>query len=192
MKNSNSTFFSRQSRSTPFLSLFLALVLSGYVPMAGAAMQMFMVIDGVKGESTDPVFPESIEVKSFEWGVAKDSQSGGGGGAPSFDELTIVKKVDSSSIDFFMQVATGDHYQEALIVLRKTDSDPFEFFAFRLFDVAVTRVYTLAGDDDSGVAEQVTFDYRKIQTLYRPQNPENGEGGPLKDWCWDLQSNSGC
>ena len=63
----------------------------------------YLQITGIKGESTDDKHKDWIEILSFNWGVsqmASASQSTSGGGTSqraAFQDLSIVKMMDSAS-----------------------------------------------------------------------------------------------
>jgi len=65
----------------------------------------------------------------------------------------VSKRVDRSSADLFFAAATGDHYPDVTLILRKSGEEegelPTEFFAFRLIEASVVRVYTIAGEEGS-------------------------------------------
>jgi len=180
-------------RATAFTLIFSLILWTAPV---NAAMQMFMIIDGVQGESKDSTFPGSIETESIEWGVDRLVEGAGSGqqtsGDVNFGDLTVSKRVDTSSADLFFAAATGQHYDDVTIILRKSGEEepPVEFFAFKLIDASVVSVYTAVSGDDTGVLEQVTFNYRKIQTFYRPT--DEGSKDEIKEFCYDIQANVDC
>lgn len=175
-------------RLTAALSLFLTLFMCSQ-PLGAA--QIFMVSDTVKGESADPVFPESIEIESFNWGVNRTPQSGGGLSTPAFDDLTLTKKVDSASVKFLEMAATGQHMSDTILVVRRSGERPLEYLAIKFTDILFTQVVTGALEAEEELMEQVTFEYGKVEFFYRPQN-EDGSPGDIQGFCWDVQSNIDC
>jgi type VI secretion system secreted protein Hcp len=87
------------------------------------AIDIFAKIGDIKGESLDDTHKEEIEVLSFSWGVtnAGSSGAGGGGGAgkATFQDLSIVHKIDKASPNLLQACATGEHVKEATITHRK-------------------------------------------------------------------------
>ncbi len=67
------------------------------------AVDNFLKIEGIKGESTDDKHKDWIEILSYSWGVsqmASASASTSGGGTSQradFQDISIVKTLDSSS-----------------------------------------------------------------------------------------------
>src|SRR5215207_5063911 len=83
-------------------------------PAAHAANDYYLKLDGIAGESTVGKTTDAIAVQSFEWGVENTttigSTSGGAGtGKAQFNELTVVKNVDSTSPALFQRVGTGQN-----------------------------------------------------------------------------------
>ena len=57
------------------------------------AVDMFLKIDGIKGESRDKINKDSIDVLSWSWGMsnAGGSKTGGKGGKPNVQEISLTK-----------------------------------------------------------------------------------------------------
>src|SRR5262245_18678056 len=77
------------------------------------ASDIFAKIGDIKGESLDDKHKDEIEVLSFSWGVTNTSpaQSGGGAGAgkATFQDLSIVHRIDKASPRLMEACATGTH-----------------------------------------------------------------------------------
>ena len=65
------------------------------------ASDIFAKIGDIKGESLDAKHKDEIEVLSFSWGVANSGAAapGGGGGAgkATFQDLSIVHRIDKAT-----------------------------------------------------------------------------------------------
>jgi type VI secretion system secreted protein Hcp len=65
------------------------------------ASDIFAKIGDIKGESLDAKHKDEIEVLSFSWGVtttgATATGGGGGAGKATFQDLSIVHKIDKAS-----------------------------------------------------------------------------------------------
>ena len=70
-----------------------------------AAVDYFLKIDGIKGESQDKNHKDEIDVTSFSWGMAQQgtaSKGGGmGAGKIAVTDMKIVKEVDAASPKLF-------------------------------------------------------------------------------------------
>ena len=127
-----------------------------------AAVDYFLKIDGVEGESTDEEHKGEIDVESFSWGVVQTAARAGSGGEasrPKFNEFTIKKTTDKASPVFFRNCCAGAHYKTATFVGEASD---FEGGRRQLLKLTFTDVlvssYQSGGEQD-GVVDQVAFDY---------------------------------
>ncbi len=107
-----------------------------------AAVDYFLKIDGITGESTDDKHKGEIDVMSFSWGATNPvtALAGGGGGAGrvQLQPLRIAKTTDSSSPNLFLKCASGAHIKHAVLTARKAGEQPIEFLKITLSDVLVS------------------------------------------------------
>jgi type VI secretion system secreted protein Hcp len=63
-------------------------------------VQMFLKLDGIAGESTDPKHKGEIDIQGWSWGLSEPApsvpQPGVGTGKVSIHDITIQKPVDLS------------------------------------------------------------------------------------------------
>ena len=87
------------------------------------ALDIFLKLDGIKGESTDTQHREEIVVASFSWGLSQQrtTSTGGGAGASkaSFQDLHVVTNVSQASPQLFLASAAGRHIETAVLTCRK-------------------------------------------------------------------------
>src|SRR3990172_6782436 len=106
---------------------------------AFAAVDMFLKIDGVEGESTDKVHGKEIDVLSWSWGASQSgsmAMGGAGAGKVSMQDFTFTKSLDKSSQKLFEAIATGKHLKEAKLVLRGSSS--MEYLVITFSDVLIS------------------------------------------------------
>jgi len=79
------------------------------------AVDMFLNLDGVKGESQDKVHTKEIDVLAWSWGMANSGTAHVGGGAGSgkvsVQDLSFTKYVDSSSPNLMLNCCNGKHFK---------------------------------------------------------------------------------
>jgi type VI secretion system secreted protein Hcp len=87
------------------------------------ALDIFLKVAGIKGESTDDQHREEIDVASFSWGLSQQrtTSTGGGAGASkaSFQDLHVVTNVSQASPQLFLASAAGRHIETAVLTCRK-------------------------------------------------------------------------
>src|SRR5271155_141355 len=90
----------------------LQSVASSY-PRLLMAVDMFLKLDGVNGESKDKVHGKEIDVLSWSWGLTNSGSAHVGGGAGSgkvnVQDLCVSKYVDSSSPNLMLACCQGTH-----------------------------------------------------------------------------------
>jgi type VI secretion system secreted protein Hcp len=136
------------------------------------ASNIFAKLGDIKGESLDNKHKGEIEVLSYSWGVTNPGSlhSGGGGGAgkATFQDLSIVHKIDKASPVLLQACATGVHLKDATITFRKAGKGQQEFLIIKMNDVIVTSVVQGANDGDTAGSESVNLEFAKVDLEYKP------------------------
>jgi len=77
------------------------------------AVDMFLELDGIKGESVDATHKDKIDVLSWSWGLSNTGTfhhgSGGGAGKANFQDISITKYIDKATADLWYHTASGKH-----------------------------------------------------------------------------------
>jgi type VI secretion system secreted protein Hcp len=153
----------------------------------------FLTIDGVNGLDGKQC---AFEIKDFSFGVENpttigSATGGAGAGKIKFNEFTITKTSDSASPLFFLNAATGAHYDKVTIQMRKAGGDPKStgkpFLVFQFGTVFTTKI-NWSGPGDEGPEESITFVYGTLQVQYQPQKPDS----TATTGCWDSIRNTIC
>ena len=148
------------------------------------AVDMFIKIGDIEGESSDAVHQKEIDVLSWSWGMSNSgsahSGTGAGAGKVSVQDLSFTKYVDKASTNMVMACCKGTHFPLATLVIRKAGDSPLEYIKIKLSDVLVTAVSTGASGGQDRLVENVTLNFAKFEMAYQPQNDKGGkEGGEL-------------
>ena len=157
-----------------------------------AAVSYFLKLDGIPGESVDAKHPNEIELLSFSWGEASSivaSPSGAGAGKVHVEDLHITMPTSKASPHLFLACATGQHLKTAVLTARKAGKAPLEFFVITLTDVLISSYHVGGSGGDSGLFDQVSLNFGKVQILYRPQKPD-GTGDTPVEAGWDVKRNA--
>ena len=155
------------------------------------AVDMFLKLDGIKGESKDTKHKDEIHIESFSWGLSQTGAhgTGGGGGAGkvSVHDISITKFVDKSSAALMLHCCNGKHIANGLITVRKAGDKPLEYLKIKLSDILVSGVQH-AGHGSDLLTENVTLNFAKFQVEYQEQKPD-GSGSPAGEMGWDIKKN---
>ncbi len=157
------------------------------------AVNMFLKVDGIKGEARDAKHKDEIDVLSWSWGMASPppATGGGGGGAGkvSFQDLSIGKRIDAASPPLMLSCASGQHIKSALLSARKAGAGPAEYLTIKLEDVLVTSVAVGEPGPKGGGTETVTLNFAKVALEYLPQKTAGGSNPPIS-FKWDVTKNA--
>lgn len=150
-----------------------------------AAVDYFLKLDGIDGESKDDTHKDEIELESWSWGESQQGShatgSGGGAGKVSMRDFQCVMKVCKASPKLLLACATGDHVKEAVLTCRKAGKDQQEFLKIKLSELLVSSYQTGGnGHGDVIPTDQVSLNYSKIEVEYKPQNEDGTLGGAVK------------
>jgi type VI secretion system secreted protein Hcp len=140
------------------------------------ASDIFAKLGDIKGESLDDKHKGEIEVLSYSWGVTNPGSSGTGGGGvagrATFQDLSIVHKIDKASPNLLKACATGQHLKEATITFRKAGKGQQDFLIVKMNDVIVTGVAQGAASGETAGSETVNLEFAKVDWEYKPQKPD--------------------
>src|SRR5690242_5574091 len=100
-----------------------------------AAVDYFLKVDGIEGESQDHKHKNEIELQSYSWGASQtgtfSTASGGGSGKVQMQDFRFVMKHSKASPKLMLACATGEHIKTALLVCRKAGTQQQEFLKIK-------------------------------------------------------------
>jgi type VI secretion system secreted protein Hcp len=156
------------------------------------ALDMFIKIGDIKGESQDDKHKDEIDVLSWSWGMAQSGtqQPGGGGvaGKVSFKGLSIIKRTDRATPGLMLACSSGKHLKEAMLTVRKAGESPVEFVRMKLNDILVSSLDDATCGDEPFITEQVTLKFSNVQFEYFRQKPD-GSLEAVPPFKWDSKAN---
>jgi type VI secretion system secreted protein Hcp len=156
-----------------------------------AAVDYFLKLDGIDGESTDDRHKNEIDVLSWSWGAtnAGTRAGGGGGGAGkvSMQDFHFTMNTSKASPLLMLACATGQHIKEAKLTARKAGGDQQEYLIITLKDVVISS-YQVGGSDGNVPTDEISLNFTKIEFEYRPQKPDGSLDAPVKAG-YDLKLN---
>jgi type VI secretion system secreted protein Hcp len=156
-----------------------------------AASDFILEIAEIPGESQDHAFKDKgIDILSWSWGVSNAgsaaAQGGMGAGKASFSDISLMKVVDKSSPKIAWAVATGKHYPEAKLHIRKQGDGAQEYILITLTDFIVSSYQPSAGGGPD-VMESFSLNYSKVKFEYKPQDGKGGLGAAIP-FTYDLKA----
>ena len=147
------------------------------------AVDMFLKLTEIDGESRDDQYAKWIEIESFSWGESQASTSGvgGGGGAGkvSMQDFHFATGFSKASVTLFLACASGQHIRDATLNLRKAGGDKGgeTYLTWKLSDVMVSSYQTGASSGGSDVPmDQFSLNFAKVEVSYKEQKASGGTG----------------
>ena len=142
---------------------------------AAAAVDYFLKIDGIDGESTDKAHKDEIDVLSWSWGMSQsDSHTGDGTIVPDFEELKITKYVDKSTPKLMEALAGGVPLRDAHMIV--SDAAGTDYFMIHMTNVMVTSIGTGGSGGEDRLTENVTLNFAEVKVEYKPQGSKSSDG----------------
>ena len=157
------------------------------------AVDMFIKIGDIKGESQDKTHKDEIDVLAWSWGMSQSGtmHMGGGGGAGKVDvqDLSFTKYLDKSSPNLQLMCCNGKHYPEAKLTVRKAGENPVEYLIITMTDVLISSISTGGSGGEDRLTENVTLNFGKVKTAYQPQKKDGSKDGGPVEMGWDMEAN---
>jgi type VI secretion system secreted protein Hcp len=156
------------------------------------AVDYFLKLDGIPGESADAKHKGEIDVLAFSWGVSQPGSPGpgGGGGAGKaiFEDLLVVARTSKASPKLWHACAIGQHLKSAVLTCRKAGKGQQEFLTVTLSDVVITS-YEIDGSDEELPLDQIALGFAKVETEFVPVGLSGKPQSAVKTG-WDLKKNA--
>lgn len=139
------------------------------------AVDMFLKLEGIDGESMDAQHGDEIDVLSWSWGASNSGtmhiSKGGGAGKVSVQDINVVKYVDKASTAIIQAVAVGKHVPSATLTVRKAGGEePVEYLVIEMKSVLVSSWQTGGSQGEERLTESITLNFEEFKTTYTPQD----------------------
>jgi type VI secretion system Hcp family effector len=160
------------------------------------AVDCFLKIEGVKGESTDAKHKDWIEVLSYSHGVAQmvsgDRSTGGAASGERCDhqDFSVVKSLDIASPTLDLYCCQGKHIPTVTVELCRATGAKEKYMEYKMEKVIISSV-SIGGGGGGLPTESVTFNYGKLTWNYIQTDHETGEAKGNVEKYWSLIDNKG-
>ncbi|QUJ78246.1 type VI secretion system tube protein Hcp [Sulfitobacter albidus] len=157
------------------------------------AVDIFLKLNKIKGESVDSKYAGEIDVLQWSWGMSQSGTThlgpGGGSGKVNVQDISITKYVDMATHELLKACASGLHIADGELIVRKAGSVPLEYFRLKMTDIMVSSYQTGgSGDGMDRVMETVTLNFAKYEVTYASQK-NDGSKGPEGQAGFDIAKN---
>lgn len=159
------------------------------------AIDVYLQIDGIKGESTDEKHKDWIECLSVQFGVSQPrsatASTGGGHTAERCEhqDIALSKVADLSSPILLQTCSTGKTIPKARFEFMRADGkgERIKYFEIELENVLIGAVNPTVAEG-SIMQENVGLKFSKVKWKYTQQKVSGGAGGNTAGG-WDLATN---
>ena len=147
------------------------------------AINAYMKVEGVTGQSKASGKSGWIDIESFSFGVSQNVHPGQHGedkhsGKADFSTVTINKVVDKSSTEFFVNCAKGHVFSKVKLVYDKpTKGGKQEEYFYLELEQAIIANSSYAGSSEHP-SESLSISFDKIKMGYKPEKDD----GSLDGW----------
>ncbi len=159
------------------------------------AIDVYLNIEGIKGESTDTMHPGWIECTSAQWGVSQPksatSSTAGGHTAERCDmrSISITKIADLASPILMQNCAAGRTVSTARIEFLRADGngDRVKYYEIELENVLIGSINQSVHEGDI-LQDSISLKFSKVRWKYTQQKVAGGAGGNTAGG-WNLSTN---
>lgn len=156
------------------------------------AVDMFLKIDGIDGESSDHAHEGEIDLLAWSWGISQSGTmhiaKGGGAGKANISDIMVTKYTDSATANLMLACCNGKQFATAVLVCRKAGGDEqVEYFKIEMEDVIITSVSVGGSGGEDRQTETVSLNFALFNVTYTPQDNDGTalpEIGPVG---WNIQ-----
>ena len=159
------------------------------------AIDVYLQIDGIKGESSDGAHKDWIECLCVEWAVLQPksatASSSGGHTAERCEHtgITVTKLADLATPLLLQNCSSGKTIPKAKFEFMRADGqgERIKYFEIELVNVLISLVAPSVNAGDI-LSETVGLKYSQVKWKYVQQKIGGGSGGNTSGG-WDLSTN---
>ena len=149
-----------------------------------AAVDYFLKIDGIEGESPDAKHKGEIEIQSFSFGANQSGSfatgGGGGSGKVHMQDFHFTMPLQKASPKLMLACASGQHVPNATLTCRKAGKDQQEYLKIKFKDLLISSFQSGGSGGDVLPVDQISFNFASIEYEYKEQKADGTLGGTVK------------
>ena len=154
------------------------------------AVDVFLKINGIPGESADSKHKAEIDVLSYSWGITQTGTmsygGGGGAGKANFGDFSFMMRMNKATPKLMQACANGSHVPDAILTCRKAGDKQQEYMSYKFYDLLISSYQTSASSEEP--TESISFNFSKMEMEYKEQDAKGNLGGST-NFKYDIKSN---
>lgn len=158
------------------------------------ALDTFIKIGSLKGESVVKGFEDQVQVLAWSWGMSQSGTThvaqGGGAGKVDVQDLSFTHYVDAASPNLVKACCTGEHFDTATLTMRKAGGTALEYVTLTLTEVIISSVSMGGSGGEDLLTENVALNFSKFKYSYQPQDAKGAKKGGAVEASYDIAKNT--
>lgn len=156
-------------------------------PSAQAAVDMFIKIGDIEGESQAKEHKNDIDILAWSWAMSENDNSPSRRGRKiCIDDLSFTKFIDKASAKLALKTLSGELIPEARLVVRETSDGsngaaPLEYLSILMHNVVITGYQTGGANSDDRLTEEVTLNFEEMEWTYTQRDSAGGIAAVITD-----------
>ncbi|HEX3877060.1 MAG TPA: type VI secretion system tube protein Hcp [Bryobacteraceae bacterium] len=153
------------------------------------AVEIFLSIDGITGESQKSGAEGWIEIFSFSNGASNPSSvafgTGSGAGKVDLSSVSLQKQLDIASPFLFANCCSGTHAAKGQMIVREATGATTTqvYFQYDFTEVFVDSISWGGAAGGGKPSESLSLSAKSLQVTYTPQNSDGTLGSKIvKGW----------
>lgn len=158
------------------------------------AVEVYLKLDGIDGESVKSGAEKWIEIFSFSNGASNHSSvsagTGSGAGKVDLSSLSLQKQLDTASPKLFANCCAGTHIATGTMMVREaTGGDTTQtYFQYDLKEVFIDSISWGGAAGGGKPSESLSVSFNQITVNYWPQDA-TGKLGSVIPAGWNVSTN---
>jgi type VI secretion system secreted protein Hcp len=160
------------------------------------AVDYFLKLDGIDGESEDQNHPKWIDIIAFSWAARQPGSFGQGQGGTvgkvGMDDFNFVTVASKATPELLKACATGKHIKSATLVCRKSTGDggQADYATWTMAPVIISSYNAGGAANDPVPVENFSLNFGSIKLEYKVQTDSSGTLAAIPAFSWDLTKNA--
>lgn len=152
-----------------------------------AAVDMFLKLDGIPGETTDKANVGSVDILAWSEGLSQSgtTHTGGGTGAGKVNvqDIHFTKYLDSTSPVLRQYISSGAIIPRATLTVRRSGDNPQVFFRIEMKNILISSVSAGGSGGEDRLLENISLNFAEVRWTYIQANGAEVSAG------WNIPEN---
>ncbi|BBM85988.1 Hcp family type VI secretion system effector [Candidatus Uabimicrobium amorphum] len=129
-------------------------------------VNMFLKVEGIKGEAKDEGYEDWVEVLAWSWGCSRNFDKETKEEYYNKQDISITKWYDRTSPIMAFSCSQNTIYPEVILEVNKGDGDKGNFLSYKMKNARVTSCSTGGSGGERRLTENITFEFEEIEWIY--------------------------